>query len=261
MISYRNALGVAVASIGMVLSGCAATTPQRSSQALLPEIDVVQVKENSDEALRLAQEAKLDVEMVNTKLTAMDNKLVLLSEEVASVSIAKIEELENRNSLLIEAMKDLQAQIEDLKILPRARSSPGGAKPAGPATFSVTTPEYASYELALRTYNARNFAKARDLFGEVIQQYPNGKYTDNCEYWIGECYYAIGDYGQAIAAFQRVLTFANSSKADDAQFKLGKAYLAMGQTGPAKLEWKKLLAKFSNSEYSVRARKYLDEME
>lgn len=223
---------------------------------LLPEIDVVQVKENSDEALRLAQEAKLDVEMVNTKLTEMDNKLMLLGEEVASVSIAKIEELENRMALLIEAIKDLNAQIEEIKLRPRARTTK-----AEPATFAVTSPEYATYQTALRTYNARNYDKAREMFVDIMKQYPRGKYLDNCQYWIGECYYAEGKYGEAIAAFQKVREYPNSSKSDDALFKIGKAYLAMGQTGQAKLEWNKFIVKHPNSEYVQRAKKYMAELE
>ena len=73
-----------------IMIGCAASHQQlTNNEALLPEIDVVQVKEQSDEALKLAQEAKLDVEVVTNKLTETDNRLILLSEEVSSVSIAK----------------------------------------------------------------------------------------------------------------------------------------------------------------------------
>ncbi len=242
-----------------MMLGCAASAPSPElDTTLLPEIDVVQVKENSDEALRMAQEAKLDVEMANTKLTEMDNKLLLLSEEVASISIAKIEEIENKIALMIEALKDMQAQIEENRVMPRVRKA---RSKKGPPTFTVTSPEYATYQTALRTFNARNYEKAREMFVDVMKQYPRGKYIDNCQYWIGECYYAQGDYGSAIAAFQKVQEYPNSSKGDDALFKVGKAYLAMGQTGQAKLEWNKFLVKYPNSEYLQRAKKYIAELQ
>ena len=87
---------VSVVAALVLLGGCAASMEQGAgSEALLPEIDVVQVKENSEEALRLAQEAKLDIDVINTKLTEIDNKLISFQDDLSSVSPAKIEEIEN----------------------------------------------------------------------------------------------------------------------------------------------------------------------
>ncbi|MDD5676177.1 MAG: hypothetical protein PHC61_18540, partial [Chitinivibrionales bacterium] len=151
----------------LLCCGCAGPASQRlakKSESLLPEIDVVQVKENSDEALKLAQEAKLDVQMLTTKNTEVDNKLISLSDDVSSVSIAKIEELENRLTLLVEAFKDQQEQIKALQTTASVR--PAAAKKGAQAsTFSPSaangvfnaTPEYELYQSALRTFNARNY--------------------------------------------------------------------------------------------------------
>ncbi|MBN1306823.1 MAG: tol-pal system protein YbgF [Chitinispirillaceae bacterium] len=243
--------------------GCAASRQQLGNEALLPEIDVIQVKEHSDEALKLAQEAKLDVEMVTNKLTETDNRLLLLSEEVSSVSIAKIEELENRLSLLIEAYKDLQAQLTALEAMPRSYAK----KSAGKATFSpasaiplLGSTEYELYQSGLRTFNNRVYDKAIEIFTDVIKQYPNGEYADNARYWIGECYYALGDYASGIASFIHVFDRKNSSKADDAQFKIGLSYLKMGQQAMAKAELNKLIDRYPASEYIERAKKYLGEI-
>jgi tol-pal system protein YbgF len=247
------------------IAGCAHTAKRAESQALLPEIDIVQMKENSDEALRLAQEAKLDVEAANTKLTEIDNKLVLLNEDVSAVSIAKIEELENRLSLIVEALKETQTQMNAMELSPRAQKK----GPTGPATFSPSSassilnssPETEAYQNALEIFNARNYKQAEESFGNILKQYPQGRYADNCQYWIGECGYALADYAQAIAAFQKVFNYSNSSKADDAQLKIGLCYLKMGQKSMAKSELEKLMDRYPSSEYSARAKKYLVEME
>jgi hypothetical protein len=42
-----------------LLIGCASSLNQAENETLLPEIDVVQVKEYSEEALKLAQEVKM----------------------------------------------------------------------------------------------------------------------------------------------------------------------------------------------------------
>ncbi|GAF75909.1 unnamed protein product, partial [marine sediment metagenome] len=251
------ACGVALA----LLAGCAGSLQDLESETLLPEIDVVQVKENSDEALKLAQEAKLDVEVLNNKLTEIDNKLILLSEEISGVSIAKLEEIENRMALLIEAYKDLQAQISALEVLPRVRVKKKATfSPSSASGVLKTSSEYDSYHNALRVFNSRNYPQAIKLFTETLGRYKTGTYADNCQYWIGECHYALGDYASAIAAFKEVFSFARTSKADDAQLKMGLSYLKMGQYGTAKAELQKLIDRYPASEYVPRARKYLTEM-
>lgn len=257
----------AVAALAAVLGGCAAPLNNLESDALLPEIDVVQVKENSDEALKIAQEAKLELEVINTKLTEIDNKLILLEEEASSVSIAKIEELENRMALLVEAYKDLQAQISALEVLPQVKVNK--AKPAGSrsATFSPTassilptSKEYDTYSAALRVFNGRNYDKSLKMFQQTLEAYPQGTYADNCVYWSGECYYAMGDFASAIAAFEKVSSYPKTNKADDAQLKVGLCYLKMGQYGPAKTAFKTLIDRYPASEYVPRAKTYLAEM-
>jgi tol-pal system protein YbgF len=258
----RN-IGLVAASVLCI--GCAATRPPATgNEALLPEIDVVQVKEQSDEALKLAQEAKLDVEVVTNKLTETDNRIIQLSEEVSSVSIAKIEELENRLSLLVEAYKDLQSQVAAIEAMP-ARTPP--KKAPQQATFSPSaaapllgSPEYELYQTGIRTFQNRVYDKSIEIFNEVIKQYPKGEYSDNARYWIGECYYALGDYASGVTSFTHVFDFPNSSKADDAQFKIGLSYLKMGQSGMAKEELRKLIDRFPASEYVERTKKYLAEI-
>ena len=260
---------IGTAGILWLLTGCAGTarTSKPGSEAILPEIDVIQVKENSEEALKLAQETKLDADVLNSKVTEIDNKLVGLSEDVSSVSLAKIEEIENRLSLLIEAFKDLQAQVTAIQNAP----APKYAKPAsssGPATFSPSgassilsnSPEYDSYQNALRAFNGRNYDAALKLFSEMLKQFPQGSYADNSRYWSGECYYALRDFANAIASFKKVFEFKNSSKADAAQLKIGMSYLKMGQAALAKTELKTLIDRYPASEYVSRAKKYLSEI-
>jgi tol-pal system protein YbgF len=265
-ISAKTASSVVMVSLALLFFGCAGTAPKPSTEAILPEIDVVQVKENSEEALKIAQETKLDVEVINNKLTEIDNKLVTLSEDVSSVSVAKIEEVENRLSLLVEAFKDMQSQVTSMQNAPVRPATKSAS--TGPATFSPTAAksaltsntEYDSYQNALRVFNGRNYDKALQLFSDIIKQFPTGTYTDNCWYWGGECWYAQNDFAKAIAQFAKVFDFKNSSKADDAQLKIGMCYMKMGQSALAKSEFKKLIDRYPASEYVPRAQKYLAEI-
>ncbi len=263
MIEKEHLKMLLVNVIAVVLGGCSSSLNQLENETLLPEIDVVQVKEYSEEALKLAQEAKIDVQMINTKLADIDQRLVVLSEEVSSVSLAKIEELENRLSLLIEAFKDLHEQMAAIEVLPQIRVG----KKKKTAVFSpseagalVTSSEYDHYQSALRTYDKHTYDKAREMFVDLLKKYPKGEYRDKAQYWIGECYYAKGDYANAIASFNKVFEYKRSSKADDAQLKLGLSYLRMGKNGMAADEFKRLINRYPGSEYVPRAEKYLSEI-
>lgn len=249
-----------------VLGGCAGSVQQIHNEALLPEIDVIQVKENSDEALKLAQDAKLDVDVLSTKVTEIDNKIILLSEEISSVSAAKIEELENRLALLVEAYKDLQAQVKAIESMP-VRAVSQQTKKAPEPTFSpasaismVSSPEYDLYQQALQTFNKRQYDNAVVLFNDLLKHYPSGQYASNAFYWIGECYYAISDFASAVTAFRKVVTFSRSQKADDAQNKIALSFLKMGQTVEAKTEFQKLVDRYPASEFVPRAKQYLKEI-
>ncbi len=254
-----------IAAVLVLSVGCASSVSNLEEETLLPEIDVVQVKEYSEEALKLAQEAKIDVQMVNTKLSEVDNRLVVLNEEVSSVSLAKIEELENRLALLIEAFKELHEKVAAIEILPQIKI--GKPKSTKPAVFSpseagtiLTSSEYDLYQNALRVFDKRSYEEARKLFSDVLKKYPNGDYADKAQYWTGECYYQIADYAKAISAFNLVHKYKNSSKSDDAQLKLGLSYLRMGKNDLALDEFKRLINRYPASEYVPRAKKYISEI-
>ena len=85
----------------------------------------------------------------------------------------------------------------------------------------------------------------------------NHSYADNAQYWIGESYYAMGRYQEAIMAFEKVFTFPQSNKNDWAQFKIGQCYFKMGDREQAQQEFQQLIDNYSDSELVPRARDYL----
>lgn len=253
---------ISILSITAILIvGCVATRKTSNLETILPEIDVVSVKENSEEALKIAQEAKLEIELLKKRIKETDKKISLLTEEMMGVSSAKIEEIENRLSLLVEAYKDLDAKITAIQthlqnVTPKKSGKVATFSPAS-ATPLLGSPEYDLYQTALKVFNSKNYEKAIELFNEVISQFPNGEYTGNSRYWIGECYFALGNYAAAITAFNHVFDFKNHPKSDDAQFKIALSYLKMGEEKLAIEEFKKLISRYPSSEYVDKAKSYL----
>ena len=125
--------------------------------------------------------------------------------------------------------------------------------------------ELTSYEIryqnALQMFHNSKYRDALSGFSDLISENRGHSLSDNCQYWIGECYFALKEFSQAIIAFEKVFTFLNSNKDDDAQFKLGYTYLKLGDGKRAEEEFIKLSTNYSDSEFVSRAQTYLNQMQ
>ena len=116
------------------------------------------------------------------------------------------------------------------------------------------------YDDALDDYNRRRYQAAINKFERLLATDRNTSLADNCQYWIGECYYGLGDYTRAIAAFEKVFSFTNSNKSDDAQLKLGLCYLRLNEVSRAREELERLLSHYPKSEYISLAERFLNKL-
>jgi tol-pal system protein YbgF len=113
------------------------------------------------------------------------------------------------------------------------------------------------YKMALSEYENRNYKQAIQVFEELLAGNTKGSLSDNCQYWLGECYYGMGKYTQAIVEFTKVFEFNNSNKSDAAQLKIGLCHLRMGDKARAKEELERLLSDYPKSEYVGKVKSYL----
>lgn len=113
------------------------------------------------------------------------------------------------------------------------------------------------YNQGLSQFNSRRYQDALDTFSGLLTSDAMNSLSDNCQYWIGECYYGMQNYEEAIASFEKVFSFPNSNKSDDAQLKLGLCYLQMGDKIQAKNEFDRLLSIYPDSEYRDKAQRLI----
>ena len=98
------------------------------------------------------------------------------------------------------------------------------------------------------------------IFKELLDEDIRNPLADNCQYWIGECYYGLKDYRKALFEFEKVLTFGQSNKDDDSQLKIGLCYVQLNEFGKAREELNRLLINYPDSEYNNRARRIITEI-
>lgn len=118
----------------------------------------------------------------------------------------------------------------------------------------------ADYEKALELFKKREYQQAADLFTSLLESERSHRLADNCQYWLGECYYGMKKYEIALAEFQKVAAFAKANKADDAQFKIALCFLQMKKYPAAREELNRLIANYPESEYVSRARAELEKI-
>jgi tol-pal system protein YbgF len=282
----------ALASACFWLAGCASVPTRHSGDPSLPEIDVLQLKENSDEALKLSQENKLALQSLETKVRELETRISSLGDELANLPVSKLDELSQQMALMTEQLRGLEDRLArapvsaENKILPTfnptgldsaaarkiaegakadtaAKPAEGARKPskAAPRKPPASEVEAQLYKKAFDLYYAREYGKAVARFEELLARFPASTYADNCHYWIGECQFAQGNFAKAVAAFRKVFSFPETEKADDAQLKMGYCYLRLGDKRQAAEEFKKVVSLYPDSEYTERAKEELAKLE
>ena len=90
--------------------------------------------------------------------------------------------------------------------------------------------EQISYLAAYELVKNKRFDDALAAMQTFVAQHPQGGYTANAEYWLGEIYMVKNSYPEAMQHFEVVLQqFPTSSKAAASQLKIGYALVALGR--------------------------------
>lgn len=287
MLKLRKILGTSVLSLIVVIWGlfmvCSGRVPEMYSEDnWMSEEDI----DENDKSEIMQQLAKLDEH--STQLEENQRREILaalgiepsesefsrgeedfLTEELfldLEVEIAELEELSKRKSAIIDSLKlemdDVDLQLAALTNIVEPTTSLTSTRYAESIYKTNGTPsEYSMfYQDALDNVYNHNYVSAIAKFQELLKEDSTNELADNCQYWIGESYYALGNFQQAIAEFEKVYAFDNNNKSDDAQFMIGLAYIKIGDKNLAELELKNLLTFFNKSEYVTKAELRLTEL-
>jgi len=117
-----------------------------------------------------------------------------------------------------------------------------------------------SYEEGLRQFYSRNYEQSIYIFNSLIEVYPTHRLSSNCQYWVGECYFGLQNYSQAIEAFKNIFGHPESSKYDDSLLMLARCFMVQGDNATARQYLEQLLNDFPESEYIAAAEGYLGKL-
>lgn len=140
-----------------------------------------------------------------------------------------------------KSSEQLEKRIEaDDSIISKFEFSP---EPAAP-----TRTEGEIYQGAYKALQAKNYGLAKSEFLKLIEAHPNGQFSANAHYWLGEIYLIQDNYEQAEQAFKTVSEkFSTHAKAGDALLKLGFVAMQQEQWQAAKGYFEQVKSKFPNT--------------
>src|SRR5205085_6717136 len=206
--------------------------------------------------------------------------------EVGTVSSdARLEQLQTAMTELLERLDVLNDRIAKLEntappattttLLPPgegARRADEGSRTAATVTTPVEPAAEApapgqqsaalrgaqladNYRSALMLYGKGRIAESRAAFQQIFDADPSGELADNALYWIGESYFAAGDYASAMRFYGRVMKeYAEQNKAPDAMFKMGLAFERTGDLAMARQTFDDTIKRYPYSTPAASAR-------
>ena len=155
--------------------------------------------------------------------------------------------------------EDLTDEIKpDEKPKKQAEAKPEPKAEAKPDSTKVKPGSL--YHSALNLISKKQYDEAIPLLLETIKTEKSTEVLSNSYYWLGESYFGVGKFDQAIFNFQKVINYKNSSKLDDAQLMVAESFQRLGRNEEAKKAFQKLVDFFPTSEFVPRAKKMLQKL-
>jgi len=192
----------------------------------------------------------------------------------------RLTEMQTAMTEMLERLDVLSDRISRMEVESGGQAPPPVQPPPGQARAPVPTQEPPAapppaepkvsraivgaqiadnYRAALMLYGRGKLADSRKAFQQVFDADPSGELADNALYWIGEAWFATGDYQNAIKFFRRVTTdYGDQNKAPDAAYKTGVALAKSGDLQLAKQAFDECIKRYPYSTSAASAKQELE---
>jgi tol-pal system protein YbgF len=197
---------------------------------------------------KASMEQKVQAEALQTAMREMQERLAEVTERVQAVRAA-------------------QAVLTDPSMPPGGPTAappptlPGSPAPAQAPTAPAAPPPAPRelYSQAYADFARGNYDLAIMGFTEYLKAYPGTDFSDNAQYWIGECLYGKQKFQEAIEAWNALFRdYPASDKQPDARVKKGMALEKLGRRSQALVEYRYVIDRFPNSSAARIARERIN---
>lgn len=139
---------------------------------------------------------------------------------------------------------DIRSELERQNNVPPADVQ--GDTPMSRARVNGESPRQI-YDTGYNYLMASDYASAEATFKNFLASYPQDNLAGNAQYWLGESYFARGDYRKAAGEFLKgYKSYKDSQKAPDNLLKLGMSLQRLGQAEAACQTYSELKSRYKS---------------
>jgi tol-pal system protein YbgF len=258
---------IAVLPLSLALPALAANKDMERLQ-----MQVVGLQGQINDLQRVMEEHLKELKRLNEALAEQNAMVKRATQEQRTQDEALQSTIKDLGDRLAEVRERIQSPAPPAYagVAPAPEGPPPaqGAPYPSPAPGAPGTPPSAAgpppaprelYSQAYADYARGNYDLAIQGFQEYIRNYPSTDFSDNAQYWIGECLYGKQKYAEAIEAWNTLLRdFPSSDKLPDARVKKGMSLERLGRRSQALTEYRYVVDRYPNTQAARIARDKLN---
>ena len=153
----------------------------------------------------------------------------------------------------------MEESAEDEEMIPPMEEQPGSdtAQTQQPESPLVAQSQY---QAAFGLLRNADYDQAIVEFNKFLAKYPDSKYSDNAQYWMGEAYYVTRRFNDAITEYMKLISnYPESQKVPNGLLKIGYSYYELGQKEEGKRILQDLIERYPESSAASDAAKRLQQ--
>jgi tol-pal system protein YbgF len=270
---------IAIAIGAMLAVATPAFAADKTHQQIMAEIRMLQEQQAQLQQMLhgLAETlktmtSKIDEQTGATRKAFADQKLIVDNvAEGVRILREKSDDTNVRLSTMTQELESLRTAVQSAPA-PATGVPPTGVTgdptdPNAPPPANVTPPPsnvspQKAYDAAFNDYTSGQYDLAIAGFEFYIKSFPTSPRADDAQLNIGNSYFAMGNFKEAVTALQKVINdYAQSDSVPQAYYKLGQSYEGLKQVELARRAYETLLKNYPNDiSYGQLAKQRLDSL-
>ena len=215
---------------------------------------------------------RLERLMSSDVLREQTQTMQMLREEISALR----EQIEQQEFVL-ESMKqrqrnlylDMDRRINNVEAGGRNKSVVAAPVPPPNTSTKVTPPVVVAgdtdgqeaYSKAFALLKEGQYKQSIEAFEAFKKSYPNSKYADNAQYWLGEANYVSREYKKALTEFQQLIAqYPDSTKNPGARLKIGYVYFELKNWSAAREALQQVIKLYPDTTVAKKANERLQRM-
>jgi tol-pal system protein YbgF len=236
---------------------------------------------HEDVSTRLGRlEETVKAQASNQPVLELANQMQVMREELRNLR-GQLEVLSNNIEANAKRQRDMYVDLDTRlrrfeQNAPPAPPPGAGAPAPGPAAAAPSAPpssvapaavavsgaaaadETRVYEAAQNQRRVGNYQGAIVAFQNFVLQFARSPLAHRAQYWIGDSYYNLRDFKNAIANQHKLIsTYPESASVPDALLNMASSYIELGDTASARKTMDNLVARYPSSEAAEKAKRRL----